>query len=339
MIRAGGALEASMGRRLVTLVVAVVLLAPALAAGQSLDRLGAGPLDELGVGAIPTARFGDFYFGLGLVQAWGDAGFTISGRDATVGRFRSVIEFPMDGTYFVLESGIEGIGPGFGAHLRYGSSGNIEGTTTDSDYAAAFGSSEFIKSLSSTDGENVFLTLDVSYRLHERTGKDGERTRLDVFVGYALQDAALEVSDVHTVIEDGLPADWWSEGLAATYDMEFRGVRVGVRGEIALSASSTVVGCVAVLPYVKADGFGQWILRRKAFDHNATGFGLDATVRYKYAVSSSVRLWAGAGYTHLRGTDGTDEQFSFGGHPIGTVSLDELQSQYGFVMIGAELRF
>jgi hypothetical protein len=245
----------------------------------------------------------------------------------------------MDGTYFVLESGVEEIGPGFGAHLRYGTSGNIEGATTDSDYTEAFGSREFIKSLSSTDGENVFLTLDVSYRLHERSGDGGERTRLDVFAGYALQDAALELSDVHTVIQDGLPVDWRSEGLAATYDMEFRGVRVGVRGAFALSASSTVSGCVAVLPYVKADGFGQWILRRKAFDHNATGLGLDAGVRYEYAVSSSVRLWAGVGYTHLRATNGTDEQFFFTGRPGGTVSLDELESEFGYVAVGAELRF
>lgn len=317
-----------MGRTLALAAVAAVLLAPGTAPGQ-----------HAASGATHKAHVGGFYIGAGLMQAWGNGGFTISGRDSTVGRFSSVLEFPMDGTYFVLEAGIEEIGPGFGAHLRYGSCGSLEGTTTDTDFAWDITSREYIKSFTGTDGENVFFTFDVSYRLHERADEGGGRSRLDVFAGYALQDAAFEMSDVHTIIQNGVPVDTWYGGVAATYDMEFRGVRVGVRGEMPIGRSSTISGTVAVLPYVKADGFGQWIVRRKAFDHDATGWGFDCAVRYEYALSENITLWAGAGYTHLRGADGTDDQFYFTGKPIGTASLDELESEYGFVMIGGELRF
>lgn len=311
-----------MRARLVLAAVAVmVLTAPAAARGAS----AAGP---------SRARVGGFYIGAGLMEAWGDGGFTISGVDAELGRFTSVLEFPMDGTYFVLEAGIDEIGAGFGAHLRYGSSATLDGTTIDTDFAWEITSSEFIKSFSSTEGENVFLTLDVSYRLSERAG-----TRLDVFAGYHMQDASFQVSDVNTVILNGAPADFFNGGLAATYDLEFRGLRAGVRVEMALGASSFISGYAAVLPYVKAEGFGQWILRHKGLDHDAVGWGLDLAVRYEHAISSSVRLWGGVGYTHLEGNDGTDRQFLFGGEPIGTGWLDTIESEYGFVMIGGEFRF
>jgi len=259
--------------------------------------------------------------------------------DSSVGRFRSVLEFPMDGTYVVFEAGVDEIGRGFGVHLRYGSSGSLEGTTVDTDFAWDITSREYIKSLSATDGENAFLTLDVSYCLLDRAGAPGGRMRLDVFAGYHMQDAAFEVSDVNTVIQEGVAVDGFYPGVAATYDMEFRGLRVGVRGEMTVGPSSTISGALAVLPYVSADGFGQWIVRRKAFDHDATGWGLDLFGRYEYAVSSNVRLWGGVGYTRMEGSDGTDRQFFFTGAPIGNARLDEIESSYGFVMIGGEFRF
>ncbi len=287
-----------------------------------------------GAAELSRARVGGFYVGAGLMEAWGDGGFTISGIDTDLGPFTSVLEFPMDGTYFVLEAGVDEIGAGFGAHLRYGSSASLDGTTVDTDFAWQISSDEYIKSFSSTEGENVFLTLDVSYRLSERAG-----TRLDVFAGYYMQDASFQVSDVNTVIQNGVPVDFFAGGLAATYDLEFRGVRAGVRGEMALGGSSFISATAAVLPYVKADGFGQWILRHKGLDHDAVGWGLDLAVRYEYAISSSVRLWGGVGYTHLEGNDGTDRQFVFGGRPIGTGRLDTIESEHGFIMIGGELRF
>ncbi len=289
--------------------------------------------------ATARARVGGFYVGAGVMTAWGDGGFRISGLDPDVGRFSSVLEFPMDGTYFVLESGIDEIGRGFGVHLRYGTSGSLDGTTVDTDYAWDITSLEYTKSFSSTDGENVFLTLDVSYRLYDGAGEWGGRTRLDLFAGYHMQDATFSVSDVNTVIQNARPVDYHLEGLAATYDMEFYGVRVGVRGEIATGPSGTISGYMAVLPYVAADGFGQWIVRGKALDHDATGWGLDLQVRYEYAVSSSVRLWGGVGYTRMEGSDGTDTQFFFSSEPIGRARLDEIESEYGFVVIGGEFRF
>jgi len=310
--------------------LAMGLLATALdAAAADAPSGGADP-----GGGVPRARVGGFYIGAGLMEAWGNGRFRISGLDADVGRFSSEVEFPMDATYFVLETGIDEIGRGFGVHLRYGSSGNLDGTATDTDYAWDLTSREFIKSLSVSDGESMFLTVDLSYCL--RGGPGG---RLDAFAGYHMQDSTFEVSDVHTIIYFAEPVNVVDRGLAATYDMEFYGFRAGIRGELPVGRSSTISGSVAVLPFVEADGFGQWILREKTLDHNATGWGVDLLVRYEYAVSARVRLWGGAGFTRLEGTGGTDDQFRFSGLPIGRARLDELQSECGFIMIGGEFRF
>jgi len=288
---------------------------------------------------MPRARVGDFYIGAGIMETWGDGGFTISGLDSSVGRFTSVLEFPMDGRYFVLEAGIEEFYGGFGVHLRYGSSVSLEGTAVDTDFAWDIRSGEYIKSLGGSDGESVFLNLDVSYRIFGAGAREGGGTRVDVFGGYAMQDATFNVTDVHMVVQDGRATDRRFAGVAATYDMEFYGLRAGVRGEVAVGASSVLSGSVAVLPYVKADGFGQWIARGKMFDHDATGWGVDFFGCYEYVVSSSVRLWVGMGYTRMEGTDGIDRQFFFTGEPIGNAHLDELESSYRFVMIGGEFRF
>lgn len=296
--------------------------------------------------ADPGARtqIGDFYIGVGLMDAGGDGGFRISGNDTIVGRFSSQLEFPMDATYLVLEAGIDRLGPGFGLHLRYGTSTTgLDGTAIDTDYAWEYDTDPFIRSLADSDGDSVFLTLDASYRLFEgaigEDAADGTAGSFDVFAGYHMQDSTFEIRDVRTVIADFAVASHFVPGKAATYDMEFYGLRVGVRGELRFGRASTVSGSLAVLPFVWADGFGQWIVREKTLDHNATGWGLDLLVRYEYALTPSVRLWVGAGLTRLKGTDGTDTQFRFSGRPIGQSRLDELESDYSFLMIGGEFRF
>ncbi|MBN1916476.1 MAG: hypothetical protein JW889_01100 [Verrucomicrobia bacterium] len=310
-------------RAALQIAVAVLALASAAAASQDVSR----------------AEVGAFYIGAGLMEAWGDGGFRISGRDIDLGRFSSQLDFPMDGTYFVFEAGIDQIGRGFGVHLRYGSSGNVDGTVVDTDYAWDLSSREFIKSLATSSGENVFLTLDLSYRLYDDRGSARDGGHLDVFAGYHMQDAAFEVRDVHTLVFFGEPVDALDRGLAATYDMEFYGVRAGIRGEMPVGRSSTISGSLAVLPFVQAEGFGQWILREKVLDHSATGWGLDLLVRYEYAVSSNVRLWAGVGITRLEGSSGTDDQFRFSGEAIGRAHLDEIESDCRFVVFGGEFRF
>jgi hypothetical protein len=313
----------------------------ALVAVAALAILPVVPAAAAGIqGGDGTLHVGGFYVGAGLMQAWGDAGFTISGRDAILGRFSSVLEFPMDATYLVLESGIDQIGPGFGVHLRYGTSAGIDGTTVDTDYAWQLSQTPYIRSLAGTDGDNVFLTLDVTYCLIAAAdSRAGTPVRLDVFAGYHMQDATFEISDVRTVIERTLPAYTAWSGVAATYDMEFSGLRVGLRGEMGLGAWGTISGSLAVLPLVDAEGFGQWIFREKVVDHDATGWGLDFALRYEYAFSSSVRVWGGVGYTRLEGSGGTDTQFRFSGDPIGRARLDELASEYRFAVIGGEFRF
>jgi len=314
--------------RTVLTIVSVALLAV----------LGPGAAAAQGE-SVEGSKVGGFYIGAGLMEAWGDGGFRISGVDADLGRFTSQLELPMDGTYFVLETGIDDIGRGFGVHLRYGSSGNLDGTAVDVDHAWDLSSEEFVKSFSASDGESMFLTVDVSWCISggPRGGPSGGR--LDIFGGYHMQDTTFEVTNVHTVIAYATPVNVVTAGTAATYDMEFYGVRVGIRGEMPVGRSSTISGHLAVLPFVAADGFGQWVLREKVFDHDATGWGIDALIRYEFAVSDSLRLWAGAGFTRLEGTNGTDDQFRFSGESLGRASLDELKSESRFVMIGGEFRF
>jgi len=240
----------------------------------------------------------------------------------------------------VLEAGIDEIGGGFGLHLRYGASGNLGDTVIDTDYAWQITSREYVKSLSHTDGENAFLTFDVSYRIYESAGAGSTPPiRLDVFGGYHLQDAAFDVRDVNTVILDARPVDRFHEGDAATYDMEFRGVRLGLRAEMGIGHSGTLSGYLAILPFLEADGFGQWILREKTLNHDASGWGLDLLIRYEHAFTENIRVWGGFGYTRLEGEDGVDSQYRFSGALIGRAALDTINSEYSFAIVGAEIRF
>jgi len=311
-----------------------------VAASALLALGGSGQAWSTESGGLSEVRLGGFYLRAGLMEARGDGGFTIRGIDADLGRFTSVLEFPMDGSYFVLEAGIDEIGSGFGLHLRYGASGNLGDTVIDTDYAWQITSREYIKSLSHTDGENAFLTFDVSYRIYESPGAGSvPPIRVDVFGGYHLQDAAFDVRDVNTVVFEARPVDRFHAGEAATYDMEFRGVRLGLRGEIAIGPSGTLSGQLAILPFLEADGFGQWILSEKTLDHDASGWGLDLLVRYEHAFSQNIRIWGGLGYTRMEGRDGVDSQYRFSGALIGRADLDKLESEFGFLMIGGEYRF
>jgi hypothetical protein len=291
-------------------------------------------------GGLSDVHVGGFYFRAGLMEASGDGGFTISGIDSNLGQFTSVLDFSMDGTYFLLEAGIDELGSGFGLHLRYGTSSDLGDTVTDTDYAWQITSSEYIKSVSQSNGENSFLTFDVSYRIYESAGAGATQpVRLEVFGGYHLQDTSFEVHDVNTVITEARPVNYFTAGAAATYDMDFRGVRLGLRGEIAIGSSGALSGHVAFLPFLEADGFGQWILREKTLDHDASGWGLDLLVRYEHAFTENIRVWGGLGYTRLEGNDGVDSQYRFSGALIGRADLETIESEYTFAMIGGEIRF
>ena len=180
----------------------------------------------------------------------------------------------------------------------------------------------------------------MSYCVYDDAGAgSGPPVRIDVFGGYHLQDATFDIYDVHTVILQARPVDRLRTGEVATYDMEFYGLRVGLRGEMAIGPRGTLSGHLAVLPFVEVDGFGQWIARKKTVDHDASAWGLDLAVRYEYAFSQALSVWGGVGYTRLEGKDGVDRQYRFSGEPIGQAHLEEIESEFRFVMIGGEYRF
>ncbi len=257
------------------------------------------------------------------VQYWrsdGTAMFRDIGFDPQIGPWESRVEFPMDGNFIVFgaEYAFRALGSRISLDLNYGFSEDIEGTTKDWDWV--WGDPEpLVYAESDTDGDSDFLTANVYYRLFGW----GRRNSLDAFVGYQGQKNSFSNDNARVLT----PEFASYAGKVAEYEMEFSGVRAGLRTEIALAPRFSIRANLAAIPYVELDANGKWFLRDIFFTQSADGYGVDFDLSLDFEVARNINLVAGLKYLFLNASDG-EESGVAGGMPYGPFDVvDEVESE------------
>jgi len=297
--------------------VLAVLVAASVCSGE-------GPAIEAKPG-IPVAVFEvvedvPFQFRAQYWRSDGTATFRDVAFDPEIGSWKSEVEFPMDGDFIVFgaEYAFNALGSRVSFDLNYGFSDDIDGTTKDWD--RVWGDPQpLVYAESDTDGDSDFLTANAYYRLFGW----GQRNFLDAFVGYHRQENSFANDNVRVLT----PEFASYAGKVAEYEMEFSGVRAGVRTEFALAPRFSVRATLAAIPYVDLDADGKWFLRDILFSQSADGYGLDFELYLDFEVARNINLVAGLKYMFLNASDGKESGIA-AGTPYGPFGVvDEVESE------------
>jgi len=308
-----------------TRVFALAVAATVLIIGSF--RLGgeaaAQPAPGIPVAKVEFAQDLPFNFKVQYWRSDGTAMFRNVGFDPTVGPWESELEYPMDGNFIIFgaEYAFNIGGPRVSLDFNYGFSEDIDGTTKDWDWVA-FDPEPLIYAESDTDADSYFLSANVYYRLWAW----GPRNSLDVFIGYHGQENSFTNNNVRVLT----PGYFTAAGKVAEYEMDFKGVRVGLRMDVALAPRFSLRGNLAFIPYADFDTEGKWLLRDISFSQSAEGYGVDFDLCLDFEIARNIDFIAGIKYLYLRATDGEESGLAQG-LPYGPSEVvDEIESdQFG----------
>lgn len=260
------------------------------------------------------------------VQYWhsdGTAMFRNAGFDPDFGPWESQLEYPMDGDFmlFGAEYAFRALGSRVSVDLNYGFSENIGGTTRDWDWGW-YEPEPLIYAETDTDGDSDFVTGNVYYRLWEW----GRRNSIDAFLGYHGQENSFTNCDVRVLV----PEYFTAPGKVAEYEMDFDGVRAGLRTNAAVAPRLSLRGNLGFIPYASFDASGKWLLRDLYISQSGDGWGVDFDVYLDFEVTRNIALFAGLKYLYLCATHGEESVISEG-VPYGPYDvLDKAKSdQFG----------
>ncbi len=300
-------------------VISVVFLG----AGYSAEEMVGEPVPGIPLTTFRVAEDFPFQFKVQYWRSDGTAMFRDLGLDPDVGPWESQLEYPMDGNFVVFgaEYGFASLGSRVGVDFNYGFSQDIDGTTRDWDWVR-YDSEPLVYAEADTDAQSHFLNANVYYRLWGW----GPRNSVDVFVGYHAQENSFTNNDVRLLI----PEHFAVAGKVAEYEMDFKGVRAGVRMNAALSSRFTLRAMFAAIPCVDYAAEGKWLLRDLRFSQSADGYGVDFDLYLDFEVARNVNLLAGIKYLYLRATEGQESGYSQGMRYGPSDVLDEAESdQFG----------
>jgi hypothetical protein len=268
-------------------------------------------------------------------QYWrsdGNASFKDIGFDPAFGPWESEVEYPLDGNYYLFGAEYSFLAgrSRFAVDVNYGFSEDIDGTTKDWDWLWS-DPEPLVFAETDADADSDLFNANVYYRLWGW----GPRNSVDVFVGYHNQKHSFTNSNARILIPDLFSAS----GKVAEYEMEFNGVRAGLRTEMAISPRFSVMANLAFLPFVDVDTNGKWLLRDLTFSQNADGYGVDFDLLLEFMITRNVSLVGGLKYVFLRATEG-EESGSEAGVPYGPFDVvDEIESDQFGGTAGVNVRF
>lgn len=268
-------------------------------------------------------------------QYWrsdGHASFRDIGLDPAVGPWEAEVEYPLDGDYFLLGAEYSFLAgrSRFAVDVNYAFSQDIDGTTRDYDWLWS-DPLPLVYAETDTDADSDLFNANVYYRLWAW----GPRNSVDLFFGYQNQQHSFTNNNVRILI----PEIYSVSGRVAEYDMEFNGVRAGLRMEMAIAPKFSVMANLAFLPYVDVDTDGKWLLRDLTFSQSADGYGLDFDLLLEFEIMRNVSLVGGVKYVFLRATDG-EESGMEAGIPYGPFGVvDEIESDQFGGTAGVLVRF
>jgi hypothetical protein len=254
------------------------------------------------------------------------------GFDPAVGEWESEVEYPLDANYFIFGAEYSFLvgRSRFAVDLNYGFSENTDGTTKDWDWVW-WDPEPLVYAESDTDADSNFFSANVYYRLWGW----GPKNSVDVFVGYHNQQHSFTNHNAQILV----PEFYTAQGKVAEYEMEFNGVRAGMRMEIAIARRLSLLANAAFIPYADVDTHGRWIRRDISFSQSADGYGVDFDLLLELEISRNVSVIGGIKYMFLRATDG-EESGVQGGIPYGPFGVvDEIESDQFGGTAGVLVRF
>lgn len=176
-------------------------------------------------------------------------------------RFRSELDWDVNTNMIVLNGEVRPIS-WFSIDATYGTGAVQQGISTDTDWLLDYSSSiPWIQTESPSSGESYFYNFNINFR---PLGTELEIGSLDIFAGYESTSIGLRMTDPISYIY----SDWWYlggydiyAGLNSTYNIVYRGFRVGIRGQLQPVSFLGLTGTIAYSPSLNIQGEGFWNLR------------------------------------------------------------------------------
>jgi hypothetical protein len=124
---------------------------------------------------------------------------------------------------------------------------------------------------------------------------------LDAFFGYQFNKNSFKMKNGLWTTLGYIPVAIPMPGLNSKYEIEYQGVRLGLRGEMPISSPEwTLEGSVAYLPWLEAEAEGFWSLAATKFEHtDGDGEGVDASIAVNYKPSQIPNLSFKVGYRYM----------------------------------------
>jgi len=208
----------------------------------------------------------------------------------------SELVYPADTNFWVF-TGEYRFADRWSVDASYGFGDCDKKTGSDSDWVTPGDPRRSHLSIFDTTGDASFWMVDLYYRFWT-----DNRSFLDAFLGYQRNENSFKMTNGQWVIYDYLPDSTPIFGLNSTYEIDYQGVRVGVRGETPLTRNPewTLEGSVAYLPKVEAEAKGYWNLRDMRFRQSGgDGDGIDAYVAVNYRPHNNPNFTLELGYRYM----------------------------------------
>ncbi len=246
-------------------------------------------------------------------------GFSAGGQQTfelldSQGGMASKLTYPFRGEMAIIKSEIINSQSKFSLGGRYGNSNFKKKICTDEDWnlydpSWAYGTDSYVDyQITSQKSESKVELFDINlyYRLldikEDKTLSNNlliDKLALDTFVGYQYQKNRSTMIDpmIEDLREDegswyyalGMPADL---GLNSSYEIEYRGPRLGLRAIGSKGKFTTKIGLAYAYLETKAKGW--WNLRDLSFwQQGKNGSGVDIELETNYAFNPNLSLGIG----------------------------------------------
>jgi len=193
-------------------------------------------------------------------------------------------------------------------------------------------------------GDTAAYTIDGYLRVNEVLKNRNIPGAWDLVLGYQFYEEDLEERNLVHVVDFNERINQPLPDVHTAFELQWRAVRVGVRGEYPLSEKWYARGSAIALVAVDYSGRGEWEygeLRHRAPEirqNDHSGFGSELKGSILYSVSE--KLFAEAGYNFLRmkSSRGADRSFLPDGTEIATV-LDQARFDRHAFFVGVGASF
>ncbi len=225
--------------------------------------------------------------------------------------------------------------------FQFGKGHGSDGEGTDSDYLSK---STYYRSRFDVSGETAFWIADI-----QTTFIFNSRPRwvFKPFIGWQYYEQNIHMTHGRWTTYINQDNNTPIYGLDSRYDFNWNALRVGVKGEVALTAARPpgiiplrLKSQLAFFPYIHYTGRGVWNLREDlqsdpSFSHKADNFGLvgmDGVISLVYQPMKLLEIEGGARMSYFYVQDGSDITY-FSDNTETEVNLDEAKAvQVGFFL-------